>query len=370
MANAGWYDDPAGSGRLRYFDGENWTEHLNDKVDDNSQNREIYSIFDLEEENINNETQRKGTISDFKKTATDENFSELKKLDKVKNEKNKKLIVKKKNKISKKIYIFVGVTLVMFFVSINVVKFKNNSVAVVDKKGSGKSINEERKNTKEPGNLNSSTEKNEESIDVSKNSQNVSQSEEELYQELDKAIKKYISRYKKTGITLMRSQNGREMILNISKNNNVRIEYKGKIGYGDSKYLYIPKSLALLVDNDKNMQNIFKTTNSDFIKIKRNEGQVGTVLFSDDYYDGSNLSHYYPYILKNKVSIAVRFEGSSKIYSIETRDGNDWVDFEVQNGELIGYIIDKDSSVYETSFKILKYESREVSKPRGKGINL
>jgi hypothetical protein len=28
MSNAGWYPDPAGSGRQRYFDGQNWTEHF------------------------------------------------------------------------------------------------------------------------------------------------------------------------------------------------------------------------------------------------------------------------------------------------------------------------------------------------------
>ena len=29
---AGWYDNPSGEGNLRYWDGEQWTEHFHDKV--------------------------------------------------------------------------------------------------------------------------------------------------------------------------------------------------------------------------------------------------------------------------------------------------------------------------------------------------
>jgi len=371
MSSQGWYADPGGSGQLRYFDGINWTDQLKPAETSNNINipvEEVGDIFSFSQEtnNSGNEAnQPNGYTDNFISPVNlsknqDEDFSKLKELDDVKVNKKRKGSSKRKSAenyahdrsyISKVFSVFKKLAIAVFLLVI--------VVGLVGRFTSGERV-------ESSGDLGKVSEKvadeavskepvisdEEDKIDVPKEPSTTVETPGKAISNgealVDSAIALLRVSIQKNGAKISRKSENKVLELMLNPNGSVKISGAKGTGYGDGKYLYLPKTLILDIENDKDTRALFQTQGKSIIRMSQNNGQIGSTLFSAKYYDGANFPKFYDN-LKDDISKVTRsVEGSFTVLEVTTSGGNDWFKLYLENGIIKKVLIDEGSS-YEVA---------------------
>lgn len=371
MSSQGWYTDPAGSGQLRYFDGINWTDQLKPVETSNNINipvEEVGDIFSFSQEtnnSWNDANQPNGYTDNFISPVNlsknqDEDFSKLKELDDVKVNKKRTGSSKRKSAenyahdrsyISKVFSVFKKLAIAVFLLVI--------VVGLVGRFTSGESV-------ESSGDLGKVSENvageavskepvvsdEEDKIDVPKEPSTTVETPGKAMSNgealVDSAVALLRVSIEKNGAKISRKSENKVLELMLNPNGSVKISGAKGTGYGDGKYLYLPKTLILDIENDKDTRALFQTQGKSIIRMSQNNGQIGSTLFSAKYYDGANFPKFYDN-LKDDISKVTRsVEGSFTVLEVTTSGGNDWFKLYLENGIIKKVLIDEGSS-YEVA---------------------
>ena len=381
MSTQGWYSDPAGSDQLRYFDGVNWTDQLKRAEQSNETNVSVDNVGDLFSFNpeIDNSgkdaNQPLGYIDNFVSPVNgpmkiDDDFSKLKELDDAKVKKIKpggkkrqsaEKYANDRSYIGKVFSIFKKITMatILLVIVIGLVgRFTNGSVEsrgdlgkvnkpAVSKEESKKTVISNTEESKKPVISNKEdivdTPK-ELPITVENPSKNLSSGEALL----NSAIKSLRASIEKNGAKITRKSESKVLELMLNPNGSVKISGPKGTGYGDGKYLYLPKTLILDIENDKDTLALFQTQGKSIIRMSQNNGQIGSTLFSAKYYDGANFPKFYDNLKDDISKITKSIEGSFTVLEVTTNGGNDWFKLYLENGIIKKVLIDEGSS-YEVA---------------------
>lgn len=372
MSSAGWYNDPAGSGELRYFDGVNWTDQLKSHVTNENPQASTEEVGDIFSNNqnveINGSKENQSTDYSNKFTSpvnsqknTEDDFSALKALDNVKAKKSKSSSSKRKNaetyakdrsyiskvvSISKKILV-VGLLLVIVIGFVG--QFSkgkddnsNGDLGKVSNPITGKEV-DQKEVIKEESEANlpiggTSSKELENSTKLPTNAEAL----------LKSSIETLSQSTLKNGVRITRKSDNKILEIMLNPNGSVKIIGDKGTGYGDGKYLYLPKSLILDIENDKDTLSLFQTQGKSIIRMTQNNGQIGSTLFSAKYYDGANFPKFYDNLKDDISRVDKREEGSLTVLEVTTSGGNDWFKLYLENGIIKKVLIDEGSS-YEVA---------------------